>query len=220
MHTQIFDYIIHLDVHLSEMISFCGIWIYVLMGAVVFIETAFVVTVFLPSDSLIFAALALSAVNGSLNAPVMAIMFLFCAAVGDSVNFLVGRKLRDYVERKEKLLFLKKENLKKAESFYKRNGNLTLIVSRFIPILRSLAPFTAGISDRTYPKFLQFNLIGVFVWNLFFCSLGYFLGNLSFVKKYYAVIVFGIGLLSLLTALISMLLKKLFETKKSETSGK
>lgn len=219
MHTQIIDYIIHLDAHLAEMIKFCGVWIYVVMGAVVFIETAFVVTVFLPSDSLIFAALALSAVNGSLNAPVMAIMFFICAAAGDSVNFMFGRKLRGYVERKEKLLFLKKKNLKKAESFYKKNGNLALIVSRFIPILRSLAPFTAGMSDRTYPKFLQFNIIGVFVWNLFFCSLGYFLGNLPFVKKYYALIVFGIGLLSLLTALISMLLKKLFENHKSDADA-
>lgn len=216
MHVQIIDYILHLDVHLAEMIQMCGIWIYVVMGLVVFVETAFVVTVFLPSDSLIFAAMALSAVNGALNAPIMAVMFFICAAAGDSVNFMFGRKLRGYVERKQKLLFLKKKNLEKAEEFYKKDGNLALIVSRFIPILRSLAPFTAGMSDRTYKKFFQFNIIGIFIWNLFFCSLGYFLGNLPFVKKYFALIVLGIALLTLVTAFISMMLKKLFESRKSQ----
>ena len=112
----VWDYVLHLDKYLEQLIGFGGIWVYVIMAFVVFAETAFVVTVFLPSDTILFAACALSAVNNSLNVPVMLIIFLLAAAFGDTVNFLIGRKLRGYVQRHEKLLFLKKENLQKADS--------------------------------------------------------------------------------------------------------
>lgn len=206
----IWDYVIHLDAYLEQLIDYSGIWVYVIMGFVVFAETAFVVTVFLPSDTVLFAACALSAVNQALNFPIMLLLFFAAAALGDSVNFLIGRKLRGYVQRRQKLLFLKKENLEKADSYYRQNGNMTLITARFIPVLRSLAPFVAGMSSRSYRRFLPFNLTGAAVWSLFFCLLGYFFGNMPFVQKYYALIVLGIGLMSFATAAISALLHKLF----------
>lgn len=211
----VWDYVLHLDKYLEQLIGFGGVWVYVIMALVVFAETAFVVTVFLPSDTILFAACALSAVNNSLNFPVMLIIFLLAAALGDSMNFLLGRKLRGYVQRHEKLLFLKKENLQKADSYYRRNGNVTLIFARFVPVLRSLAPFVAGMSDRGYKKFLQYNLIGVAIWTLFFCLLGFFFGSTPFVKKYYALIVLCIGLMSLITAAISAIITKLMNKSKS-----
>lgn len=211
----VWEYVLHLDKYLEQLISFGGVWAYVIMALVVFSETAFVVTVFLPSDTILFAACALSAVNNSLNFPVMLIIFLLAAALGDSMNFLLGRKLRGYVQRHEKLLFLKKENLQKADSYYRRNGNVTLIFARFVPVLRSLAPFVAGMSDRGYKKFLQYNLIGVAIWTLFFCLLGFFFGSTPFVKKYYALIVLCIGLMSLITAAISAIITKLMNKSKS-----
>ena len=209
------EYILHLDKYLERLVGFSGVWVYVIMAFVVFAETAFVVTVFLPSDTILFAACALSAVNNSLNLFAMMIIFLLAAALGDSVNFFIGRKLRGYVQRHEKLLFLKKENLQKADSYYRRNGNVTLIFARFVPVLRSLAPFVAGMSDRKYKKFLQYNLIGVIIWTLFFCLLGFFFGSTPFVKKYYALIVLCIGLMSLITAAISALITKLMSKSKA-----
>ncbi|MGN0115632.1 MAG: VTT domain-containing protein [Acutalibacteraceae bacterium] len=211
----VWDYVLHLDKYLEQLIGFGGIWVYVIMALVVFAETAFVVTVFLPSDTILFAACALSAVNNSLNFPVMLIIFLLAAALGDSMNFLFGRKLRGYVQRHEKLLFLKKENLQKADSYYRQNGNITLIFARFVPVLRSLAPFVAGMSDRSYKKFLMYNLIGVAIWTLFFCLLGFFFGSTPFVKKYYALIVLCIGLMSLITAAISAIITRLMNKSKS-----
>ena len=212
----VWDYVLHLDKYLEQLIGFGGIWVYVIMAFVVFAETAFVVTVFLPSDTILFAACALSAVNNSLNFPVMLIIFLLAAAFGDTVNFLIGRKLRGYVQRHEKLLFLKKENLQKADSYYRQNGNVTLVFARFVPVLRSLAPFVAGMSDRSYKKFLTYNLIGVAIWTLFFCLLGFFFGSTPFVKKYYALIVLCIGLMSLITAAISAVITKLMNKSKSK----
>lgn len=211
----VWDYVLHLDKYLEQLIGFGGIWVYVIMAFAVFAETAFVVTVFLPSDTVLFAACALSAVNNSLSFPVMLIIFLLAAALGDSMNFLIGRKLRGYVRQHEKLLFLKKENLQKADSYYRRNGNVTLIFARFVPVLRSLAPFVAGMSDRGYKKFLMYNLIGVAIWTLFFCLLGFFFGSTPFVKKYYALIVLCIGLMSLITAAISAIITRLMNKSKA-----
>lgn len=211
----VWDYVLHLDKYLEQLVGFGGIWVYVIMAFVVFAETAFVVTVFLPSDTILFAACALSAVNNSLNFPIMLIIFLLAAALGDTMNFFLGRKLRGYVRRHEKLLFLKKENLQKADSYYRANGNVTLIFARFVPILRSFAPFVAGMSERSYKKFLQFNAVGVAVWTLFFCLLGFFFGSTPFVKKYYALIVLCIGLMSLITAAIAAVITKTISKNKA-----
>lgn len=208
------DFIIHLDKHLEVLINSSGGLVYVIMALVVFAETAFIVTVFLPSDTVLFAACALAAVNNSLNFALMLVIFFLAAALGDSMNFLLGRKLRGFVSSREKILFLKKDNLKKADEYYAQNGNMTLVTARFIPVLRSFAPFVAGMSDRKYVRFLIYNLIGVAVWNCFFCCLGYFFGNLPFVQKYYAVIVLGIGAMSFITAAASFLAKKLFAKAK------
>lgn len=212
----VWDYILHLDRYLEQLVGFGGIWIYIIMAFVVFAETAFVVTVFLPSDTVLFAACALSAVNRSLNFPIMLIIFFAAAALGDTMNFFIGRRLRGYVQRHEKLLFIKKENLQKADSYYRANGNFTLIIARFVPILRSFAPFVAGMSDRSYKRFARFNLTGVAIWTLFFCLLGYFFGSTPFVKKYYSLIVLCIGFISLITAAISAIITKMLNKNKQK----
>ena len=213
---NIWDIILHLDSYLESLIDSTGILVYIIMAFVVFAETAFVVTVFLPSDTILFAATALAAVNNSLSFPLLFIIFIISAALGDSVNFIIGRKLRHKIEKKDKVLFIKKENLQKADSYYQKNGTMTLIVARFIPVLRSFAPFIAGMSDRKYISFFKANIIGVIIWNIIFCSLGYFFGNLPFVQEYYSFIVVAIGCLSLFTALLSVIAKKIFSKSKSE----
>lgn len=212
------EYIMHLDTHLGALIDKGGIWVYVIMAFMFFAETAFVITVFLPSDSIIFAACALAAVNHSLSFPVMIILSFAAAALGDSVNYMLGKKFRHKINKKQKLLFIKKENLQKADSYFQNHGNITIIISRFVPILRSFAPFTAGITERDYKQFLKFNLIGVGVWSLFFCCLGYFFGNIPFVQKNYASIVFGLGIMSLITAGVAALINYLLSKHKAKAA--
>ena len=204
----LWEYLLHMDVHLEQIIDNIGIFAYLAMGFVVFAETAFVVTVFLPSDAVLFAACALASVNNSLNFPLLLVVFAVAAALGDSVNFCIGRKLRNAVNNNQKILFIKSSNLEKATLMLERTKGTAVVIGRFVPLLRSLAPFVTGTSDKSYEWFIKHNAIGVVICSVLYCCIGYFFGNIPFVKDYFGTIVLGFSALTILTAIISALISK------------
>ncbi|MEJ2412760.1 MAG: DedA family protein [Anaerolineales bacterium] len=192
------DFVLHMDVHLHEIISNYGGWTYGILFFVVFMETGFVVTPFLPGDSLLFAAGTFAAL-GSLN-PIFIIGLLSVAAVlGDTVNYSIGAYIGERAFSGE-IKFLKKEHLDQTQEFYEKHGGKTIILARFIPIIRTFAPFVAGVGTMTYSHFIAYNVIGGITWVTLFTSLGYFFGNIPFVKKNFELVIFVIIAISFVPA--------------------
>jgi membrane-associated protein len=192
------DFVLHLDVHLQEIISNYGGWTYGILFFVIFMETGFVVTPFLPGDSLLFAAGTFAAL-GSLN-PIFIIGLLSVAAVlGDTVNYSIGAYIGERAFSGD-IKFLKKEHLDQTQEFYEKHGGKTIILARFIPIIRTFAPFVAGVGTMTYSHFIAYNVIGGITWVTLFTSLGYFFGNIPFVKKNFELVIFVIIAISFVPA--------------------
>lgn len=190
------DVFLHLDKYLAGIISQYGTLTYALLFFVVFMETGFVVTPFLPGDSLLFAGGALS-VSSSLNIWLVYSLFLAAAILGDTVNYWLGNSLGPRVFDKYPKIF-KKEYLDKTHEFYEKYGNKTIVLARFVPIVRTFAPFVAGVAKMSYPHFITYNLLGGFSWVTIFVWGGYFFGNLPFVQKNFHYVVFLIIILSVL----------------------
>jgi len=199
---QALDYFLHLDTHLAELTRQYGAWTYGILFAIIFCETGLVVTPFLPGDSLLFAAGALAAVPGSgLNVMLMYVLLLIAAVVGDTVNYWIGHKVGLRVFRPDAKL-LKTAYLEKTEHFFARYGGKTIVLARFMPIVRTYAPFVAGASRMNYPKFLLYNVLGGFLWVTIFVWGGFLFGNIPFVKKNFEYVVIVIILLSILPAVL------------------
>jgi membrane-associated protein len=201
------DFFMHLDTHLSAVTNEYGLLTYLLLFAIVFCETGLVVTPFLPGDSLIFATGALVA-TGSLELSIVFIILCFAAIIGDSVNYQVGHLLRDKISRDENIRLIKKEHLTRTQTFYERHGVKTIIIARFIPIIRTFAPFVAGIGKMHYPRFLSYNVIGGVLWVSLFLFGGYFFGNLPFVRDNFSFVILGIIFVSLLPGIFTYLQSK------------
>jgi membrane-associated protein len=195
------DYFLHLDVHLSELIQICGIWTYLILFLIVFCETGLVVTPILPGDSLLFAVGAFAA-KGDLNLLLILSLLMVAAILGDTVNYWIGSFVGPKIFQKEKTKFFKKEHLEKTHQFYEKYGGKTIVFARFVPIIRTFAPFVAGIGKMSYPYFLTYNVIGGVVWILLFVFGGYFFGNLEIVKKNFTLVILAIIIISLLPAVI------------------
>lgn len=181
--SQLADLFLHLDKHLTVIISHYGTWTYVILFLVIFVETGVVIMPFLPGDSLLFAAGALAANSGStLNVMVLMAILFIAAFLGDTLNYTVGNIIGPQVFKKEYRL-LKKEYLLQTQNFYLKHGGKTIIFARFIPIIRTFAPFIAGVGTMKYSRFISYNLLGGFIWVVAFTSMGYFFGNLPIVKK-------------------------------------
>jgi membrane-associated protein len=196
----------HLDQHLAEWAASMGGWLYVALFIVIFCETGLVVTPFLPGDSLLFAVGALTALEGSPLAIGIIIPLLIVAAViGDAVNYSVGRHLGPRVFTSEKSLLLNKKHLLRTQEFYERYGGKTIIIARFIPIIRTFAPFVAGIGQMRYSRFATFNVVGAVLWVGIFVPLGYWFGNQPIVKKNFSLVILAIIALSVLPAAIEIL---------------
>lgn len=196
----IIDIFLHLDKNLAIVISQYGVATYLLLFGVVFMETGFVITPFLPGDSLLFASGALS-VSGGLNIWLVYGLVFLAAFLGDTVNYWIGHFVGPKIFDKETGLakdnrFIKKEYLIKTQKFYDKHGNLTIILARFVPIVRTFAPFVAGIANMSYKHFITYNIIGGFLWVTIFTWSGYFFGNLPFVKENFHYVVVVIVLLS------------------------
>lgn len=199
--SQVIDIFLHLDVHLNAWAAWMGIWLYVVIFAVVFCETGLVVTPFLPGDSLLFACGALAATAGSSISLGVLIPVVFCAAVlGDFCNYEIGKWLGPKVFTREDSIFLNKNHLLKAHAFYEKYGGKTIILARFIPIIRTFAPFVAGIGKMTYLHFASYNIIGAFLWVMLFAVGGYFFADLPVVQQHFHYVVAAIILISVLPA--------------------
>lgn len=200
---QLIDLVLHVDRHLDSSIQSMGPWIYVLLFAIVFAETGLVVTPFLPGDSLLFAIGALAARPDGLNLLLCLALLTVAAILGDSVNYAIGRRLGPGVFTQDSR-WLKRQHLDKTQDFYARYGGKTIVIARFVPIVRTFAPFVAGVARMNYGKFMSFNIAGGFLWIFSLTLLGYFFGNFPIVKKNFGLVVIAIIILSILPAAIEV----------------
>lgn len=199
------DFFLHLDKHLAEIVSNYGIWTYAILFLIIFAETGLVVTPFLPGDSLLFAAGAIAALPASGLSIVLMLVLLFVAAfLGDTVNYYVGKSLGQKVFNMN-IRFIKREYLDKTQAFYDKHGGKTIVFARFIPIIRTFAPFVAGVGTMDYRRFLSYNVIGGLAWVSAFLLAGYFFGNIEMVRKNFTLVIFGIIFVSLLPPIIEFL---------------
>ena len=198
------DILINLDKYLNLIFNNYGTWAFLILFLVIFCETGLVVTPFLPGDSLIFVLGALAA-SGEINLLVIVSVLMSAAILGNIVNYQIGRFLGPKVFSGKKIRFLKTEYLVRTHEFYEKHGGKTIIIARFIPIIRTFAPFVAGIGHMSYPRFLFFNIIGRVGWVALFLAGGYAFGNIPAVQRNFTLVVFGIIFISLLPALIAFL---------------
>lgn len=198
---QVLDIFLHLDVHLNAWAAWMGVWLYVVIFVVVFCETGLVVTPFLPGDSLLFACGALAATQGSAISLWVLVPMVFAAAVlGDFCNYEIGKWVGPKVFTREDSIFLNKGHLLRAHAFYEKYGGKTIVLARFIPIIRTFAPFVAGIGKMTYLHFASYNLIGALLWVCLFACGGYFFADLPVVQHQFHYVVLVIIILSVLPA--------------------
>jgi membrane-associated protein len=193
------DIILHLDAHLVELLRDYGMWVYAILFAIVFAETGFVVTPFLPGDSLLFAAGALAAVDtsGTLSAPLVSLVLIIAAIGGNTTNYHIGKWIGPPAFT-GKIRFLKVEYLKRTEAFFAKHGSMTIVLSRFVPVIRTCAPFVAGVARMPYARFQAYNVFGGVTWVLLLVWAGYFFGNIPIIKDNFGVVTIGIIVVSLL----------------------
>ncbi|MEW6400682.1 MAG: DedA family protein [Chloroflexota bacterium] len=209
------DLFLHLDEHLANIISQYGTWTYGILFAVIFMETGFVVTPFLPGDSLLFAAGTFAAL-GSLNIWLLTFLLMVAAVLGDTVNYSIGHYLGD---RAYNIKWIKREYLDKTHAFFEKHGGKTIFLARFVPIVRTFAPFVAGIGKMSYGYFISYNFFGGIVWVALFTLAGYFFGNLDFVKKNFEFVIVAIILISVLPMVYEWL-KARRESRRSKVGAK
>jgi len=207
---QLIDFALHIDKHLGELIVQYGIWSYLILFLIIFAETGFVFLPFLPGDSLLFAAGTFAAI-GAFNVVFLILILCFAAIAGDTVNYWIGNYIGPRIFEKEKIRFLKKKHLIRTHEFYERHGGKTIIIARFIPIIRSFAPFVAGIGSMTYLKFITYNVVGGILWVLLFVFAGFFFGNLPIVKNNFSIVIFAIIIISVLPGVYEFIRQKYFK---------
>lgn len=200
------DFILHIDTHLATLSANYGIWIYAILFLIIFCETGLVVTPFLPGDSLLFASgTVVAASAGGLNIHVMVMILLLAAVLGDAVNFVVGKYFGEKLFAQPDSRIFKPEYLTKTHDFYAKYGGKTIILARFVPIVRTFAPFVGGMGKMHYGQFVRYNIIGGIAWVASLTYLGYFFGNLEVVKNNFGKVVIGIIVISLMPMVFEIL---------------
>ena len=197
MLASLIDFILHIDQHLIELTQTYGLWIYAILFLIVFCETGLVVTPFLPGDSLLFAAGAVAALGG-MNVHIAAALLLAAAVIGDAVNFAIGKYFGEKLFAKPDSRVFKREYLDKTHAFYEKYGGKTIILARFVPIVRTFAPFVAGMGNMHYGRFIRYNIIGALMWVGLLTYAGYFFGELPVVKNNFGLVAIGIIVVSVL----------------------
>jgi membrane-associated protein len=193
---SVMDLFLHLDEHLNQIVTTYGVWTHLILFAIVFAETGLVVTPFLPGDSLLFAAGALAAL-GSLDLWLLVVLLIGAAILGDTVNYWVGAWIGPRAFSGN-LKFLRKDYLDRTHAFYEKHGGKTIILARFVPIIRTFAPFVAGVGAMSYPRFILYNITGAVLWVGLFVPLGYFFGNMPTVKNNFSLVILAIIAISVM----------------------
>ncbi len=203
--TYLIDFVLHLDHHLNELVRQYGAWTYLILFLIVFAETGLVVTPFLPGDSLLFAVGALAATDGSpIRVEWVAVLLIVAAILGDTVNYQIGHYLGPRVFSQKHSRWFRREHLDRTHAFFERYGGKTIIIARFLPIVRTFAPFVAGIGAMTYWRFLLYNVVGAFLWVGLLLYAGYFFGNAPLVKDNFSLVILAIIVLSILPAVFEL----------------
>jgi membrane-associated protein len=191
------DLVLHLDKHLAVLLAQFGAWTYVILFGIIFMETGLVIFPFLPGDSLLFAAGSLAALpNSPLNVFLLFITLAFAAILGDSVNYAIGHSIGKRVYT-EDIRFIKREYIDRTHTFYEKHGGITIFLARFVPIIRTFAPFVAGVGEMSYGKFISYNFLGGITWTALFIFGGYFFGNLKIVQDNFSFVIIAIIVISL-----------------------
>ena len=199
--------VMHIDKYLTLLIQQYGVLTYVIIFLIIFIETGIVFMPFLPGDSILFAAGALAGI-GSMNIFTLLIVIYLAAVLGDTANYYIGKKIGKTILANKEGRFINKKYLIKAQKFYEKHGSMTIVIGRFIPIIRTFVPFVAGIGKMNYSKFLPYNMIGGGLWVSLFLGGGYFFGNLSFIKNHFSYMLIAIIIISLLPGAIIFIKEK------------
>ena len=208
------DLILHLDAYLDLLVNNYGPWIYAILFAVIFCETGLVVMPFLPGDSLLFIAGA-GAAGGGMDPVLLAGLLMAAAILGDSTNYVIGRTAGERLFRNPNSKIFRRDYLQRTHEFYERHGGKTVTLARFLPILRTFAPFVAGIAHMHYPRFLAFSVAGSLLWGGGLVTLGYFFGNVPFIKQHLSLMVVGIIILSLVPMILGLLRGRFGRTAKA-----
>jgi membrane-associated protein len=201
------DIVLHLDRYLQVLIQNYGVWIYMILFLIIFCETGLVVTPFLPGDSLLFVAGALAA-TGSMHVHTLFLVLVAASILGDNTNYWIGRFFGPKVFSRDGSLLLNPKHLERTQGFYDRHGGKTVVIARFVPIVRTFAPFVAGIGRMLYPRFVMFAVIGAVLWIGSLVYAGYFFGNIPWVKSNLSLVIIGIVVLSILPGIIEFLRRR------------
>lgn len=207
---QFLDIIFHLNDHLQIWIGEYGMWIYGILFLIIFVETGLVIMPLLPGDSLLFAAGAIAAApGGQLSIGIMIPLLIVAALLGDNTNYFIGHYFGNLIKSKEKILFLKRQHIEKTEAYYEKYGGKTVIIARFIPIVRTVAPFVAGAGSMAYKKYIINCILGAILWVGGVTILGYLCGNIPFIQKNFELVIFGIIGISILPIIIEFIRAKM-----------
>jgi membrane-associated protein len=209
---QFVDVFLHLDKHLEAIVAQYGVWVYVILFAIIFVETGLVVMPFLPGDSLLFVCGAIAAIGG-LSLPLLIVLLIVAAVLGDAVNYSVGRYFGPRVWSWEQSRFFNRAAFDRTHAFYERHGAITIIVARFLPFVRTFAPFVAGVAEMTYSKFALYNVVGGVVWVVSLTVLGYFVGNLPWVKEHFSWVALSLIVVPALPAVYEVLRHTVFRRR-------
>ena len=200
----VIDFILHIDQHLTALSAQYGMWIYAILFLIIFCETGLVATPFLPGDSLLFAAGGIAAVGG-MNIHIMVLILLVAAILGDAVNFMIGKYFGAKLFSNPDSKIFRRAYLEKTHAFYEKHGGKTIIIARFVPIVRTFAPFVAGMGDMHYGRFIRYNIIGAVLWVLSFSYAGYFFANIPVVKNNLALVMVAIIVISILPGVVEVI---------------
>ncbi|GHV21583.1 membrane protein [Bacteroidia bacterium] len=201
----IIDFILHIDVHLTELVAEYGVWIYAILFLIIFCETGLVVTPFLPGDSLLFVAGALASIGSNhLNVHLLVGMLIIAAVLGDAVNYTIGKFFGEKLFSNPDSKIFKQSYLQKTHDFYEKHGGKTIILARFVPIVRTFAPFVAGMGSMSYKYFASYNVIGGIAWVSIFAYVGYLFRELEFVKKNLSILILAIIFVSIIPAVVEV----------------
>jgi membrane-associated protein len=198
--TNFFNFILHLNVSLRDVADAYGIWIYALLFLIIFAETGLVVTPFLPGDALLFTIGALTAQNGPLNLPAILFLLTVAGILGHTVNYWIGNKIGQRLFSNPQSRVFNRKHLEQTHAFFERHGAKTIMLSRFVPLIRTFAPFVAGMGSMSYRKFFAYNVFGAFVWVFGVVLIGHFFGNIPFVQKNFSVVILAIVVVSMIPA--------------------